>query len=289
VFHFGAANGPQTATVGLRRFAFGQVTRLRRITACWKINRPELYWKAMSSRDNNVEDTVKQRSGWLIPLAVFVVTAVLSALFLLFYLAPTPTSFIEEHQSPTSRTDSVHTSVGGMALEIPANYFLYASARQGGERKHVALFAKFPDFHGYSDWESQTFGGNGPDSPIIYMLMRNAPFNLSEEDRLKRIYLSYVTDLRGKPGPFGLTEFTFRDDSGYRREDLFVGQIKGRAIVMHCARFGPDDPSPSCLRDVRLSDAVALSYRFKRAHLASWQEIAEGVSALIGSFLADAK
>ena len=241
----------------------------------------------MSSR--NAEDEVKQRSGWLIPLAVFVATAVLSALFLLFYLAPAPTSFIEEHQSPTSRTDPVHASVGGLSLEIPANYLLYASARQGGERRQVELFAKFPDFHGYSDWESQTFSGNAADSPIIYMLLRNAPFNLSEEDRLKRIYLGYVADPQGKPGPFGLTEFTFRDDSGYRREDLFVGQIKGRAVVMHCARFGPDDPSPSCLRDVRLSSAVALSYRFKRAHLASWQEISDGVGALIHSFLTDSK
>jgi hypothetical protein len=243
----------------------------------------------MTSRDHNAEDTVKQRSGWLIPLAVFVVTAVLSALFLLFYLAPTPTSFIEEHQSPTSRTDSVHTSIGGLSLDIPANYLLYASARQGGERKQVELFAKFPDFHGYSDWESQSFSGNSPDSPIIYMLIRNEPFNLSEEERLKRIYLGYVADPQGKRGPFGLTQFSFRDDSGYRREDLFVGEVRNRPIVMRCVRYSPEVPSPSCLRDVRLSSTVVLSYRFKRAHLASWNEIADGVGGLIRSFLANPK
>ena len=241
------------------------------------------------SRRDQVDETVKQRSGWLIPIAVFVVTAVLSAVILLLYLAPTPASFIEEHPSPSARPDAIDLSVNGLALKIPANYIIYSSARQGGPRKDVALFTTFPDFRGYSEWEASNFTSNAADSPVIYMLIRNAPFNLSEEDRLKRIYLSYVADPEGKPGPFGLTEFTFRDDSGYRREDLFVGQIKGRGVVMNCARFGPDDPSPRCLRDVRLSDTVALSYRFKRAHLASWQEIADGVDGLVRSFLTASK
>jgi hypothetical protein len=243
----------------------------------------------MTSRDRSTEDTVKQRSGWLIPLAVFVVTAVLSALFLLLYLAPTPTSLIEEHQSPTSRSDMVHMSIGGLPLGIPANFLLYASARQGGDRKQAELFAKFPDFHGYSDWESQTFSGNGPDSPIIYMLIRKEPFNIDEGQRLKRIYLTYVADPNGRPGPFGLTEYAFRDDSGYRHEDLLVGNIQGRPIIMRCVRLSPEVPSPSCLRDVRLSKMVVLSYRFKRAQLASWHEIADGVSGLVHTFIANAK
>ncbi len=243
----------------------------------------------MTSRDRNTDDTVKQRSGWLIPLAVFVVTAVLSGLFLLFYLAPAPTSFIEEHQSPTSRTDPVHITVGGLSLNIPANYLLYAGARQGGERKQVDLFAIFPDFHGYSDWESQAFSGNAEDSPIIYMLIRDAPYNISEEERLKRIYLTYVADPLGKPGPFGLTEFAFRDDSGYRREDLFVGELQGHPVVMRCVRFSQEVPSPSCLRDVRLSKSVVLSYRFKRAHLVDWREIAVGTGNLAHSFIPGTK
>jgi hypothetical protein len=243
----------------------------------------------MSSRSSDSDDGVKQRSGWLIPLAVFVVTAVLSLMFLLLYLAPTPTSFIEEHQSPTSRTDPVRISIDGRTFVIPANYLLYASARQGGELKHVDLFARFPDFHGYSDWDSQTFNGNAADSPIIYMLIRDEPFNLGEQQRLQRIYLSYVADPEGKPGPFGLTQYLFREDSGYKREDLFVGQIKNRTIVIRCVRFSQDDPSPSCLRDVQLSRSVALSYRFKRAHLADWHEIADGVDGLVASFMQKAK
>jgi len=238
----------------------------------------------MSNRGRNNEDSVKQRSGWLIPLAIFFIIAVLSALFLLFYLVP-PTSFIEQHQSPTSATESVHFSIGNLSLEIPANYLLYQNTRRGGVQKQVELFAQFPDFGGYSDLASQTFSGNGADSPIIYMLIRDEPLNLAEGERLRRVYLDYVSNPRGKPGPFGLIAYAFRDDSGYRNQDLFVGQMQGHGVVMRCVRFSPEVSSPSCLRDLRLSNVVVLSYRFKRAHLASWFEIATGVRSLVDSFV----
>lgn len=238
----------------------------------------------MSSHSSSNQDAIKQRSGWLLPLGVFVVTAVLSGLLLLYYLAPAPTSFIEVHQSPTDRTDSVRMTIGGVRLTIPANYLLYARARQGGERKQVELFAELPDFQGYSDHDSRAFNDNGPDSPVIYMLIRAEPFNLDEEQRLKRIYMGYVADPAGKPGPFGLTEYAFRDNSGYRSEDLFVGLMKDRPVVMRCVRLSAEVPSPSCLRDMRLSNAVVVSYRFKRAQLGNWQRIALGTATLVRKF-----
>jgi hypothetical protein len=234
-------------------------------------------------------DTVRQRSGWLIPAAVFIVTAVLSALILLYYLVPAPTSFIEEHPAPTARIDPISLEVQKLKLVIPANYILYASARQGGPRKEVALAAKLPDFHGYSDWYASTFADNSSDSPVIYLLIREDTLNITEAERLKRIYLSYVADPAGKPGPFGLTQYAFRDDSGYHGEDLYVGQTAKGPVVLRCVRFGPQVTSPSCLRDIRLGHHVALTYRFKRAHLAQWQDIANGIDTLVGSFVQPGK
>lgn len=235
------------------------------------------------SADDN-DGTVKQRSGWLIPIAVFVVTAGLSAIILLFYLAPTPTSFIEEHAAPTSRTDKVALSVNGLKFDVPANYIKFASARQGGPRKEVALFTTFPDFEGYSDSNASDFSDNAADSPVIFLLLREEQYKISEADRLQRVYMSYITNPAGKPGPFGLTQYVFRDDSGYHGEDLFVGQDDGKPVVLRCVRFSAQVPSPSCLRDIRLGHDVALSYRFKRAQLGHWADIIHGVDKLIASF-----
>lgn len=230
------------------------------------------------------EERIQRRSGWLIPAAVFIVTAALSALILLYYLVPTPNSFIEEHPAPTSRTDPIALQVNKLKFVIPANYIRYASARQGGPVKEVALQARLPDFAGYSDWHASQFDDETADSPVVYFLIRDDQLNLSEADRLKRIYLSYVADPAGKPGPFGLTQYTFRDDSGYRGEDLYVGQVAAGPVVLRCVRFSAQVPNPTCLRDTRLGHHVALNYRFMRSHLAQWQDIATGADTLMHSF-----
>ena len=51
-----------------------------------------------------------------------------------------------------------------------------------------------------------------------------------------------------------------------------------------CVRLSQDVPSPSCLRDERIGKNIALSYRFKRTHLADWRDIAAGVDTLVASF-----
>jgi hypothetical protein len=239
----------------------------------------------MSRRGTQFDDSVRQHSGWLLPVAIFIITGLLSALVLLYYLAPNPASFIEEHATPTSRSDLVHLSVGGVAFTIPANYLPYGSARKGGARSDVALYATLPDFQGYSEDRGPDFTENDANAPVAYLLIREEQFNLSEAERLDRIYLNAVIQPRGTDGPFGLTQYAFRDDSGYRGEDLFVGHLASGVVVMRCVRFGPQVPSPSCLRDMPLAHGVALNYRFKRGRLEDWRQIASGVDRLVASFM----
>ncbi len=239
----------------------------------------------------DTDNTIRKRSGWLIPLGVFLVTFVLSALVLLFYLAPTAPNFLEEQVSPTSRGDIVPLKVDGLKLWIPANYLQYESARQGGERKVVEMFSLLPDMAGWSNWEAQTFTGNAPDSSVVYLLIREAKVNLSAADRLKRVYLAYVVDPKGISAPFDLTQYVFRqsENSGYRGEDMFVGDTPNGPAILLCEQLSPTVPSPNCLRDMRLAPGVVLTYRFKRAHLDRWREISDGVTKLVATFEKDPK
>lgn len=243
----------------------------------------------MIRRGSSYDEGVKERSGWLLPSAVLLSTVLLCVLFLLYYLAPNPASFIEEHTSPTSRTSSVRLTVGGLVLRVPENYLIYPSERKDGARNQVALFAALPDFRGYTEQDSAIFSGNGANSPIIHILIRQDAFDLTETARLNRIYLGNVIDARGEPGPFGLIKYSFRDDSGYRGEDLFVGRAEDGVVVMRCTRRTASVPSPNCLRELPLMEGVELSYRFKRARLGNWREIARGVKRLAVSFAASAK
>jgi len=225
---------------------------------------------------------IRERPGWLVPVAILIVTTVLGAAFLLYYLGPNPGALIEQRASPTARTEPVQLRIGGLSLTIPANYLPFASARSGGARRSVALYAELPDFRGYSDARAQTFSRNNP--AIVTMSIRQEEFDVPEAEKLRRIYLGDVTDAKGTSAPFGLIEYTFRDDSGYRGEDLLVGQVGGRAVVMRCVRANAEPTEPACMRDVWLARGVALSYRFERSHLASWREIARGVDRLAASF-----
>lgn len=233
---------------------------------------------------SDTDGTIRKRSGWLIPVGVFLVTLVLSALLLLFYLAPSAPNFLEEQVSPTARTETVALRVHGLKLWIPANYLQYGSSRRGGPLKEVSMFALLPDAAGWSSALAPTFADNTAESPVVYMLIREERLNLTEADRLKRIYLAYVTDTNGKAGPFGLTQYAFRDDTGYRSEDLFVGQTPSGPQLLRCVRFSPQVPSPSCLRDMPIAHSVALSYRFKRAHLAQWRDIGKALGNLVMTF-----
>jgi hypothetical protein len=230
---------------------------------------------------------VRERSGWLLPIAVFVAIGLLSAFFLLYYLAPNPASLIEEHESPSSRTSLVDLKIGNLVLNIPENYLQYASARKGGTRREIAVFAKLPEMGGYSEADARAFSENGDHSPIIHILIRADEFGVAETARLQRIYLDEVEDQHGRLGPFGLREYAFRDDSGYRGEDLLVGQAEGRTIVMRCTRPTSELPNPSCQREYPLPNGAVLSYRFVRSRLAEWRGIARGVEKLVTRFTAE--
>jgi len=230
------------------------------------------------------DETIRKRSGWVIPLSVFLVTFCLSAVFLLYYLAPSGPSLFEKQASPTSRGDLVDVRVGGQTFRIPANYLPYAAARQGGTHKEVALFALLPELSGWSNWDAEAFASNAPDARVVYLTIRQDRTGLAEDAKLARVYGDYLRDKQGRPASYGLTEYAFRDDTGYRNEDLFVGSGSKGPVVMRCVKPSPEVPSPACLRETLPAKGIALSYRFKRAHLGEWRAVADKVDKLIAGF-----
>jgi hypothetical protein len=224
-------------------------------------------------------DEMHGHSGWLIPAAFVLMIALLSGLFLGWYLRPGP----RPAAAPTGKSNLVHLSVRGTAFVIPANYIENAAARADGEQDSLALAALFPSWRGYSDADARLFQGNAPDSPVIHLLLRRDANNLDAAARLKRIYMPYVESRAA--GPFGLTQYRFRADSGYEQNDLFAGDGADGPLLLLCERAGSELSSPSCVAvDRPLASTLSLSWRFKRAYLARWREVAGGADALIAKF-----
>ena len=217
-------------------------------------------------------------------MGVFVVTAALSALVLAYYFAPTPPELVTEHASPVEDSRRIAIGVGSVGFRIPANYVLFASDRKGGKRTNVRMAAFLPDLRGYSASESQALAANPPDSEVIYLSLREERFNISEKDRIERIYMPQVVSREGKTGPFGLKQYAFKPSTGYRDDDLLVGNGDAGPVALRCTRPSRLAPSPNCLRETLLGPGVTLTYRFKRSHLENWKDIDKSVHELIGSF-----
>lgn len=228
---------------------------------------------------------IRRRSGWLIPLAVFVVTAALSSLILAYYLAPTPPELMEEQPAPTDDTALVALHVGETGFHIPANYLPFASTRKNARFDAVSLVALLPGLEGYALNHAQDFANAGPDSNVINMKLRSDKNARSEEEQMQRIYLPQVVSPDGTPAMYGLTHYAFKPDAGYPDEELFVGMTNAGIMVLRCSNPGTGLPAPSCLRDLSLGNGIALSYRFKRNHLEDWREIDADMRALAGSFM----
>jgi hypothetical protein len=238
----------------------------------------------MSRAGDEFSGPIKQRSGWLVPLAVFFVTACLSALVLAYYFAPTPSQLTQELPAPTDATRPVTLTVGTVHFRTPANYIVRASARLGGDLPAVDMIAMLPNFEGYTLGTARDFTGNEPDSGVVYFSLANTHTALPEQERIDRIYMHQVEDASGAPGPYALRQYAFRADSGYRTEDLFVGAGDAGPVVLICNKLTRDTISPNCLRDLPLANGLTLSYRFKRGHLADWKKIDTGLRALIDRF-----
>jgi len=240
---------------------------------------------SMSRAGDEFGGPAKRRSGWLIPLAVFFVTACLSALVLAYYFSPPAPGLAEEQPAPTDATRAIALVVGPARFQIPANYLLAASARRGGAVKDLALIAMLPDLEGYTLGAAQEFTANAPESRVVHLMLKSGQAVLPEQERIDRIYMMQVANPKGEQGPYGLRQYAFRADSGYHAQDLFVGATDAGPMVLLCTKLTPDVLSPSCLRDLPLGNDLSLSYRFKRAQLAQWRAIDTGMRALIASFM----
>lgn len=236
----------------------------------------------MTETSNRPEE-IHQHSGWLIPLAFLVVILVLSALFLLYDLRPAP----GQRGGRTADEAPVALTVGSLKLTVPANYLDSRAARAGGEQDALTLSALLPDMRGYSSDEAGLFTGNPPDSPVVHLQFKGGESDLGAAERMARVYRPYLTAPEGKEGDFGLIAYGFRADTAYGKRDLFAGEAGGRPLLFLCERADPELASPNCLvTGYRIASNVAFSWRFKRAYLARWREIATGVDGMLARFRA---
>ncbi len=225
-------------------------------------------------------DEVKEESSWRYPLGIFMATLVLCAIFLYYYVGPSVEEFSGNVPSPAITEEPVMIEIAGTHFTPSANYTVYPRARRGGIRDEVSLYVLWPLMNGYAPAQRREFIENDPDTRRIDITIsrRTSPFN--ETQRFETLYLPQTVDQRGVKTPYHLSKFTFKDQranvptSGYADSEMFVGvDNDNQLLALFCFEEREDIRSPECWREYEYSDAIEVSYRFKRPYLPEWRAI----------------
>lgn len=239
----------------------------------------------MAQRQQSGGELVHERPAWILPALVVFTVLTLSGVFLYYYFGPTPGEILGHDPRASVATRRIEAIVGGTRFLVPENYTRYPSQRGGGVQAELAMHVLLPDFAPYSIERENEFADMAADSPVLHFSLHAADGIVPAERRLKEIYSKYLVSPEPEADPTGLRKFIFSPDSGYRDRELFVGtDADGRIFLLVCERPTELDESPSCARTLLLTTNLALTYRYKRAHLAQWQRIDELMIRLVTSF-----
>lgn len=241
----------------------------------------------VARQDQYGRELVHQRPAWILPLLVALSIAVFSGLFLYYYFGPTPQDILGSSPHASASSRRVEAIVGGTRFLIPENFTRYPAQRRGGTQREIAMHALLPDFSPWAPDLQSEFTDNSANANVIYFTLHKADKVLPAERRLKDIYARYLTSDKPDGRIDGLEKFSFREDSGYRDQDLFVSKDHlDRIVLITCQHMTALIQSPNCSRTMLLTRELALTYRYKRAHLDDWQKIDERIIHMVASFKA---
>lgn len=230
-------------------------------------------------------ELVHERPAWIIPALVILAVLAFSSFFLYHYFGPTPGELLGHAPRASADTRKVEAVVGGTRFLIPENYTRYPSQRAGGAQPQIDMHALLPDFSPYTPEHQAEFADNSPEASVVFFTLHAGAAMLPAERRLKDVYSKYLVSPTPEKDETGLKKFSFRDDSGYKDQDLLIGtDADGRLVLLTCQRKTPLVESPNCTRTLLLTQNLALTYRYKRAHLAEWQRIDELMVRIVTSF-----
>jgi hypothetical protein len=168
-------------------------------------------------------------------------------------------------------------TVGGMLFNVPSDAIRMRLQRRSGAQDRIDLAFAYPSLSPPERQKHVTADTVEDARVVIDRLLLSIALRgneLSPDDRIRTIYPHYL-DQRAEERN-GLVARPFLDDTPYHGEDLFIGN--GGAFVARCTR---DDLTPGICLTQRRIDSVDMTFRFPRAWLTDWRDVAEAMDKLV--------
>jgi hypothetical protein len=234
------------------------------------------------------DSLVHERPAWMIPAAIAAGVFIFSAAFAYYYFGPTPSEILGLDPRASESQDRVDMEIGDRHFLIPANFTRYPLQRVGGTQNEIDLHALLPELAPYSIGRKDEFEDNSSASRLVHIKIHLAGDLLPATRRLDDIYARHLASQSPQPGPASLDQYEFAPTSGYRDQELFVAeQTDNQPALILCFKETDVIFSPNCTRTLHLTNSVAVTYRYKRGYLESWETIDRAIIARIESFIVD--
>ncbi|MEA2895643.1 MAG: hypothetical protein QOJ84_1258 [Bradyrhizobium sp.] len=213
----------------------------------------------------------RRQRGQLVPIVLASALAA-AAIALVAYLL-WPTWEPDKSSDPTR----LPVSVGAALFNVPTQAVRRQVQRHSGPQERVDLSFAYPSLDAAgAPKHASSETAEGAIQPIdrIFLSISAHHDTLAPDIRVRTIYPRYL-EKSSSSGQDGLTPRAFRDGTPYSNEDLFLANTP--AMVARCTR---DAATPGMCLSERRVDGADLTFRFPRAWLAQWRDVAGAMDKL---------
>jgi hypothetical protein len=179
----------------------------------------------------------------------------------------------------SSMPERLPVSVGGTLFNLPIAAIRMKIQRHSGAQERVDLSFTYPALEPPGPQphvsSSETLEELTHTTDRIFLSIAAHNDSLAPDMRVRTIYPRYL-EQASSPSQDGLTMRAFRDGTPYSGEDLFLANTP--ALTARCTRDG--ETTGMCLSERRI-DGANLTFRFPKAWLSQWQEVANAMDRLM--------
>lgn len=169
-------------------------------------------------------------------------------------------------------------SIGNTLFNVPTQAVRMKLQKRTGPQERVDLNFTYPSLEAPEarhPVSAETVEENLPDIDRIFLSIAAHHDALSPDERTRTIYPRYLDQNSGTLAD-GLSTRPFRDNTPYASEDLVYASSP--QIIARCTR---DAKTPGmCLSERRIEGAY-LTFRFPRAWLTNWRDVAGAMDQII--------
>ena len=178
---------------------------------------------------------------------------------------------------PASAPDRLPVSVGATLFNVPTTAIRRKIQRHSGPQERVDLNFAYPSLEAPTvpHLNAETFNDAVPPIDRIFLSITAHHDALGPDERVRTIYPRYL-DANPPRVSDGLMVRPFRDSTPYAGEDLFVSSSP--LFVVHCTR---DGTTPGMCLSERRIEGADLTFRFPRAWLVQWRDVASAMEQLV--------